>query len=59
MDCWIDATLEEVHFAEEIMRLLDDSSSKIEFRKKAKLLLKENGNLWIKPELECLIGLFV
>lgn len=59
LESWIDCTLQEIDFAEELLEILDKSSSKVKFEEAAQRNLKVCPNPWIIEELSALVDVVV
>ena len=59
LESWIDCTSEEIDFVEELLEILDKSSSMTEFKEAAQRNLKVCPNPWIIEELSALVDVVV
>lgn len=59
LESWIDCTSQEIDFVEELLEILDKSSSKAEFKEAAQRNLKVYPNAWIIEELSALMDVIV
>lgn len=59
LQSWIDCTSEEISFVEELLEILDKSSSKAQFKEAAQGNLKVSPNPWIIEELSALVDTVV
>jgi len=56
---WIEATAEEIEFAEILCKILKKSSSKEEFIKMAKNRLQQYQNPWLQKEFSALLNFVI
>lgn len=56
---WIEATTEELEFADELCNILERSSSEAEFIEIAKAKLQEHKNPWLQDNLKTILALIL
>jgi L-lysine 2,3-aminomutase len=59
LESWLDCTSQEINFVEELLKVLNTSSSKAEFKEAAQRNLKVCSNPWIIEELSALVDAVV
>lgn len=59
LESWLDCTSQEINFVEELLEVLNTSSSEAEFKEAAQRNLKVCPNPWIIEELSALVDAVV